>query len=226
MGDHGKESKGRREDSHNNILSPELKAELLEFGGELLDLAGISEWSPWTNTGLWHARNQQMCKQAKPHHGMQVAHTTMLPPVHGKISLHRTGPCCPQSYGSSSPTPCPSRRPYTISGGWQSSLFLKASRDDAPITSEGNFCSNPSCPCLLPMAQREELTQSHPTGFIPKAGLELTLKKGRKEGRKGSVGRRKKRRKKGRDRLEEERKGGRYRLEEGTKKGRNKGRKR
>uniref|UniRef100_A0A8C5RDS3 RING-type E3 ubiquitin transferase n=1 Tax=Laticauda laticaudata TaxID=8630 RepID=A0A8C5RDS3_LATLA len=46
------------------------------------------------------------------------------------------GPC-----RSSSPTPRPSRRPYTISVRGQSSLFLKASRDESPTTSEGNFCS-------------------------------------------------------------------------------------
>uniref|UniRef100_A0A670Y400 TBC1 domain family member 31 n=1 Tax=Pseudonaja textilis TaxID=8673 RepID=A0A670Y400_PSETE len=41
------------------------------------------------------------------------------------------GPC-----KSSSPTPRPSRRPYTISDRGQSSLFLKASRDEAPTTSK------------------------------------------------------------------------------------------
>ncbi|ETE57570.1 Nst1, partial [Ophiophagus hannah] len=33
------------------------------------------------------------------------------------------------------------RKPYTISDKCQSNLFLKASRDEAPTTSKGNFCS-------------------------------------------------------------------------------------
>ncbi|ETE64587.1 IgGFc-binding protein, partial [Ophiophagus hannah] len=37
---------------------------------------------------------------------------------------------------SSRRTPCPSRRPYTISGKWEPNLFLNASSDEAPTTSK------------------------------------------------------------------------------------------
>ncbi|ETE61612.1 Histone-lysine N-methyltransferase, H3 lysine-79 specific, partial [Ophiophagus hannah] len=54
--------------------------------------------------------------------------------------------------------PRPSRRPYSIPDRWQSSLFLKASRDDeAPTTSEGNFWS--SSPALARKANWVTLGQ-------------------------------------------------------------------
>uniref|UniRef100_A0A8C6X5S1 Glutamate receptor n=1 Tax=Naja naja TaxID=35670 RepID=A0A8C6X5S1_NAJNA len=71
---------------------------------------------------------------------MEFVWATRRSAEHEEVS--ETGGGCRERWGekggkpSPTPSPRPTRRPYTISDPWQSNLFLKASSDDTPTTSD------------------------------------------------------------------------------------------
>ncbi|ETE59332.1 Transcription termination factor Rho, partial [Ophiophagus hannah] len=133
------------------------------------------------------------------------------------------------------PPPKKETHTHTISDQWQPSLFLKASRGEAPTTFEGNFCSTGKKIWFSSLGKKiwvrpikeggregkkEGRRRERRRGREERLGRERKREGGRKDGGRERKGRRKERkRREGGERKEGRKDGGRERKREGGRKG-------